>query len=90
MLPSSQLELPSGPEASSHEHSGSDEKKQGFQNISPVPQGAGVEMGVLSKDDTEIALTFPMTMDFTEEINAIVCNLQLTRELNFEELTTRN
>lgn len=47
-------------------------------------------MGVLSKDDTEIALTFPMTMDFTEEINAIACNLQLTRELNFEELTTQN
>lgn len=42
-------------------------------------------MGVLSQDDTEISLTFPVLviMDFTEEINAIAHNLHIKRELNF-------
>lgn len=47
--------------------------------------GAGVGRRVLSKDDTDISLTFPtrVSVDFTEKINAIAHNLQIKRELNF-------
>lgn len=92
MLPLLQWELPSAPEPSSHEQDGTSEKKQHIQNIPPVPWGAGVGMGVLSKNDTEISLTFPILVivDFTEQTNAIAHNLQIKRELNFHELTTQN